>query len=185
MAADLEGARAQILAELGSPDILIAFAGGGGWPVNTVDETLEHFRHVVDDNLTATFLTVNAFTTDLINSGGSIVTMSSESGRRPTRTSAAYAAAKAGIAAFSGYLAAELAPHGVRVNCLAPSTIATEVMLSRTPEEIVHRITATFPAGRLGHVDDVASAVLFLASNASAWITGVTLDIAGGKFVTL
>lgn len=182
---DLTHARELVASELGAPEILVAFAGGGGWPVDSIDETGEHFRSVVDGNLLATFLTVQAFLPDLIGSSGSIVTMSSESGRQPTRSSAAYAAAKAGISALSGYLAAELAPSGVRVNCLAPSTIATEAMIARTPEDIVRRITATFPGGRLGQLDDVASAVLFLASSASAWITGTTLDIAGGKLVTL
>ena len=73
-----------------------------------------------------------------------------------------------------------MAPAGVRVNCLAPATIRTE-RLDRVPAERLEALAANHPLGRLGTPDDVANAALFLASDAAAWITGVTLDVAGGQ----
>ncbi len=69
----------------------------------------------------------------------------------------------------------------MRVNCLAPATILTERMEHRMTEAVQQQLAATFPLGRLGAPDDVALAALFLASDSSSWLTGVTLDVAGGK----
>jgi 3-oxoacyl-[acyl-carrier protein] reductase len=178
---DLENLHQQVRDRFGAIDILVAFAGGEGSPVDTINESIDHWRHVVDTNLTTTFLTIKTVLPNFSVSGGSIVTMASESARQPTASSAAYAAAKAGVIALTGHLAHELAPRGVRINCLAPSTVETAAMRSRTPDEIRERIAASFPLKRLGHVDDVAAATLFFASKSSSWITGTTLDIAGGK----
>jgi 3-oxoacyl-[acyl-carrier protein] reductase len=167
--------------QLGPVDILATFAGGYGAPVATTSETEEHWRLVLDGNLTATFLTIRAFLPDLTARGGVLVTMSSESARQATQSSAAYAAAKGGIVALSRHLAKELAADGVRVNCLAPATIENENMRARMPEDRRQQLLASFPLGRLGQPDDVAAATLFLASQASAWITGTTIDITGGR----
>jgi 3-oxoacyl-[acyl-carrier protein] reductase len=78
------------------------------------------------------------------------------------------------------HLAAELAPTGVRVNCLAPSAIVAG-KLAAAPQAVRDELAATFPLGRLGNPDDVTGAALFLLSDASGWITGATMDIAGGK----
>jgi 3-oxoacyl-[acyl-carrier protein] reductase len=166
---------------LGPIDMLAAFAGGYGAPVATIVETEQHWRLVLDGNLTATFLTIKAFLPDLTARGGTIVTMASESARQATQSSAVYAAAKGGVVALSRHLAKELAADGVRVNCLAPATIENESMRARMPEDRRQQLIATFPLGRLGQPDDVAAATLFLASQASGWITGTTIDIAGGR----
>jgi 3-oxoacyl-[acyl-carrier protein] reductase len=178
---DLENLHQQVREAFGTIDILVTFAGGAGSPVDTINESADHWRHVVDTNLTTTFLTIKTVLPNLSVSGGSIITMASESARQPTASSAAYAAAKAGVIALTGHLGHELAPLGVRINCLAPSTVETEAMRSRTSDEIRSRIAASFPLGRIGHVEDVAAATLFFASTSSSWITGTTLDIAGGK----
>ncbi len=85
--------------------------------------------------------------------------------------------------ALTRHLAAEVGPHGIRVNCIAPSAIENERMRTWTTEAQRAELAASFPLRRIGQPVDVAAAALFLASDASAWITGVTLDIAGGKIM--
>ena len=85
--------------------------------------------------------------------------------------------------AFSRHLAGEYAKDGIRVNCIAPSAIENEKMRSWMSAEDRRTLGAAFPLGRLGQPDDIAAATLFLASSASSWITGVTLDISGGKIM--
>jgi 3-oxoacyl-[acyl-carrier protein] reductase len=113
---------------------------------------------------------------------GAIVTMSSSAGRLPGLASPPYAASKAGIVMLTGHLARELAPQGVRVNCVAPSAIMND-RLARVPPEKLREIAAGFPLGRIGVPEDVALATLFLVSDASSWVTGVTLDISGGRII--
>jgi 3-oxoacyl-[acyl-carrier protein] reductase len=167
---------------LGPVDILTAFAGGNGMPVPTDAETGEHWREVIEADLTSTFLTVSAFLPAMIaRQSGVVITMSSAAARQAARSSAAYAAAKAGVIAFSRHLAGEFAKDGIRVNCLAPSAVENDKMRTWMSDEERRQLGRSFPLGRLGQPEDVAAATLFLASSASSWITGVTLDIAGGK----
>ncbi|MGH9068113.1 MAG: SDR family NAD(P)-dependent oxidoreductase [Acidimicrobiales bacterium] len=179
--ADLARLHARVSSELGSADILVAFAGGDGMPVATADESPIHWRRVVESDLTSTFLTISAFLPDLASRSGVILTMASAAARQAALSSAAYAAAKAGVVALSRHLARELAPDGIRVNCVAPSAIENDKMRTRMPEEARRQLGASFPLGRIGQPADVAAAALFLVSGASSWITGTTLDVAGGK----
>jgi 3-oxoacyl-[acyl-carrier protein] reductase len=82
---------------------------------------------------------------------------------------------------LSRNLASEFGKRGIRVNCIAPSTIATERLQLHLSEETRREIAASVPLGRLGSPEDVAHAALFLASESASWVTGVTLDVAGGK----
>lgn len=169
---------------LGAVDIIAAFAGGNGMPVPTAEETPDHWREVIDTDLTSTFLTISAFLSPMVERGrGSIVTMSSAAGRQPARSNAAYAAAKAGVVAFTRHLANEVAPNGVRVNCVAPSSIETDRLHNWTTQDVRRQLAESFPLRRIGQPGDVAAASLFLASDASSWITGTILDIAGGKIM--
>jgi len=113
--------------------------------------------------------------------GGVIVTMASVAARLPGGAPIAYAAAKAGIVNLSQQVAKEVARHGIRVNCLAPSTVTNERMRAAIPLEQQDQMAALHPLGRLGEPQDVADAALWLASDASSWVTGITLDIAGGQ----
>ncbi|MCP2311939.1 SDR family NAD(P)-dependent oxidoreductase [Kitasatospora paracochleata] len=181
-AAALAGAAAEIGERLGAVSVLAAFAGGDGAPVPTVRESAEHWRSVVDGNLTATFLTVSAFLPGLVERGaGSVVTMASTAGRMPGGSGAAYAAAKAGVLMFTRHLAAEVAGRGVRVNAIAPGAVRTERTAALMGPEVERKVAALHPLGRLGEPADVAGAALFLASDASGWITGQTLDVSGGR----
>jgi 3-oxoacyl-[acyl-carrier protein] reductase len=168
----------------GPVDILVAFAGGSGEPIPVEQITLEKWRAVVDTNLTATFLTVKEFLPGMIErKRGVILTMASSAGRLPSGASAPYAAAKAGIIMFSKHVAQEVGRHGVRVNCIAPSAILTDRIKKLMPEEAQRKLATGFPLGSIGRPDDVAMAALFLSSDNSAWITGTTLDVAGGRIM--
>lgn len=195
---DIEAARARTEAELGPVDVLCAFAGGGlARPGPTAEMSEESWRTVIDGNLTATFLTLKAFLPGMQERrAGSIVTMSSSAGRLPSNLHAgapdhgnpwgapvAYDAAKAGVQALTKHVAAEMAAHGVRVNCVAPASVRTERMAERMSPELVQAVAALHPLGRIGEVTDVAGATLFLASEQSSWLTGLTLDVAGGRIM--
>jgi 3-oxoacyl-[acyl-carrier protein] reductase len=139
---------------------------------------------VLETNLTATFLTVQTFLPAMIERRqGAIITMSSSAARQPERTSAAYAAAKAGVIALTRQLASETAAHGIRVNCLAPASTLNERMQAHMSDQQLEQLASAFPLGRIALPRDIADAAAFLASDASSWMTGVTLDIAGGKIM--
>jgi 3-oxoacyl-[acyl-carrier protein] reductase len=181
---DLARMAATVAAELGPADILAAFAGGSGMPVPTETERPEHWREVIETDLNSVFYTVHAVLPAMLARGrGAIITMSSAAARQASQSAAAYAAAKAGVIAFTRHLAGELAPRGIRVNCIAPSATENDKMRAWLSAEQRAALGATFPLRRLGQPADVAAATLFLAADASAWITGSTLDVAGGKIM--
>jgi 3-oxoacyl-[acyl-carrier protein] reductase len=179
----LAHARDSVRRELGDVEILAAFAGGNGDPMPFLQLSEEKWRTSVDANLTATFLTIRTFAPAMVERRrGAIVTMSSSAGRLPGFASPPYAASKAGIVMLTGHLARELAPMGVRVNCVAPSAIMND-RLAKLPPEKLREIAIGFPLGRIGVPDDVALATLYLASESSSWVTGITLDISGGRII--
>jgi 3-oxoacyl-[acyl-carrier protein] reductase len=98
-----------------------------------------------------------------------------------SQASAAYGAAHAGTLMFMRHLAQELGPFGIRVNAIAPSIVRNEKIDQFMPIEMQEQAAADRPLRRIGEPADVASATLFLASNASSWITGQVLDVNGGK----
>lgn len=180
----VESMRELIEQRLGPVDIVVANAGGNTVRPGPLEEITEaDWRATVDNNLTATFLTIKAFLPAMKQRGhGSIITMSSAAARRPTAQSPiAYAAAKAGVELLTKELAVQAGPRGVRVNCIAPETILTERNQQQIPQDVQEQLRLAHPIQRLGVPDDVAHAALFLASERSAWISGVTLDIAGGS----
>jgi 3-oxoacyl-[acyl-carrier protein] reductase len=182
--ADVNRMADAVSGELGPADILAAFAGGNGAPVPTDQETPEHWREVIETDLNSAFYTVRAVLPMMTARGrGAIVLMSSAAARQAARSAAAYAAAKAGVIAFGRHLAGELAPRGIRVNCVAPSATENDKMRAWMSAEQRAALGASFPLGRLGQPADVAAATLFLTSDASSWITGATLDVAGGKIM--
>jgi 3-oxoacyl-[acyl-carrier protein] reductase len=181
---EIEAVRDLIEQHLGPVDILVANAGGSTVRPGPLEDITEaDWRGSVDANLTATFLTIKAFLPGMgQHHHGTIITMSSAAARRPTPHSPlAYAAAKAGIEVLTKALAAQAGPDGVRVNCLAPETILTERNQRQIPEATQDQLRRTHPLQRLGTPDDVAHAALFLASDHSSWISGTTVDIAGGS----
>ena len=145
----------------GPVDIIAAFAGGNGRPVASAQETAGHWREVLESDLTSAFLTIRAFLPGMVDRGrGSIIAMSSAAARAPAQSNAAYAAAKGGVIAFSRHLASELAPAGIRVNCIAPAAGWRTTSHAETPLSAKQRyvLGSSFPLGRIGRPADVASA---------------------------
>jgi 3-oxoacyl-[acyl-carrier protein] reductase len=137
---------------------------------------------VLDSELTSAFLTIQAFLPGMLDRGsGSILTMSSAAGRQPSQANLAYGVANAGLVMLTRYLATEIGPHGVRINTLAPSSIRTEKVAAKMPPAVQEQVAALHPLRRLGTPDDVAQVALFLASDAASWLTGLTIDVAGGR----
>ncbi|MGO9784719.1 MAG: SDR family NAD(P)-dependent oxidoreductase [Streptosporangiaceae bacterium] len=176
--------RVSVEAHVGPVSIVVANAGGNQVRPGPVEEISEAgWRASVDGNLTATFFTVKAFLPGMKERGrGTIIAMSSAAARRPTAASpVAYGAAKAAIEVLVKEVALQAGPAGIRANCLAPETIMTERNREQIPAAIQDQLRENHPVRRLGTPEDVAAAALFLASDRSSWISGVTLDVAGGS----
>ena len=181
---DLEAMRKTVTTAFGPVDVLAAFVASGDsrpGPLETVTE--EAWRGSVDGSLTSTFLTLKTFLPAMIErKSGAVITMASAAARLPhVEAPLAYSAAKAGVVMLTRNVAVQVAPYSVRVNCLAPSAILNDRMRQVMSQEQQEQLAASFPLGRIGRAEDVAQATLFLASDASSWITGITLDIAGGR----
>lgn len=174
---------ARVEDELGAIDILLPFAGGFSSFTRIEDLGVDEWREVVEANLTSTFLTVRAVLPSMIERrGGAIVTMSSNGARLLDKTlTASYAAAKAGVLGFTRHIAIELGPHGIRVNAIAPGTVRSERIDRVMDAAAQAKVAAMSPLGRIGTTEDCALATLFLVSDSAAWLTGVTLDVAGGR----
>jgi 3-oxoacyl-[acyl-carrier protein] reductase len=180
----IEAMRATIEDDLGPVELVVANAGGSPIPPGSIEDlTAEEWHASIDANLTAAFLTVKAFLPGMKDRRrGTIITMSSAAARRPTAGSPiAYAAAKAGIELLTKGIALQAGPFGIRVNCIAPETILTERNRRQIPAPVQEQLRQAHPIQRLGTPEDVADTALFLASERSAWISGVTLDVAGGS----
>jgi 3-oxoacyl-[acyl-carrier protein] reductase len=169
-----------VLAERGRIDILINNAGV--FPrTPVVDITDEEWEEVLRSNLYATFYCSRAVLPHMTARGsGIIVNMGSIAGKRGSRWHAAYAAAKGGVFAFTRSLAKEAIPYGVRVNAVCPGRVETEIFGAQLDEKERARFLAEAPIGRLSAPEEVAAAVLFLASSASSYVVGETLDVDGG-----
>jgi 3-oxoacyl-[acyl-carrier protein] reductase len=173
----------------GPVDVLGAFVAGGGPPPGpTAQISEQEWNAAIRGNLGVTFLTLRCFVPGMVERGrGAIVTMASSAARLASgdRSGAptGYAVAKAGVVRLTQEVAKEVAGRGVRVNCISPSTILTERLQATIPADRRAQMTALHPLGRLGTSEDVACAALFLVSDCSSWITGVTLDVAGGQIM--
>jgi 3-oxoacyl-[acyl-carrier protein] reductase len=180
---EVERMREEVEDRLGPVELLAPFAGGFASFTPVAEMTVEEWRTVVDDNLTSTFITIKPFLAGMIERrAGSIVTMSSISARfLDKKTQAAYAAAKAGVTMFTRHLALELGEHGIRANCVAPGTTMSERIERLMSEEEIERTKALSPLGIFGVPGDTANATVFLLSDAARWLTGVTIDVNGGR----
>ncbi|HQY30775.1 MAG TPA: SDR family NAD(P)-dependent oxidoreductase [Thermomicrobiales bacterium] len=181
---------AEVERDMGPIAVVVANAGiGGGAPV--ADLTDEQFRRVVDVNLFGVFTTARAAAKRMVpRRQGCIVTIGSVFGQNPPGGTAAYAASKAGVAAFTRSLALEMAPHGIRANCISPGHIATDLYTSAlqrraalrglTFDEISREESAAVPLGRFGDPLEVADLIVFLASEGARYITGQRINVDGG-----
>ncbi len=182
-AAALESMRKRTEAELGPIDILLPYAGGFTKFLGIEELDEETWRHVIDWNLTSTFLSVKSVLPSMMErKTGSIVTMASNAGRFLDKTTtSSYAASKAGVIQFTRHIAIELGQYGIRVNSIAPATVTSERVLDIMDADVLAKVAAMSPLGRIGTPEDCAFATLFLVSDSAAWLTGITMDIAGGR----
>jgi NAD(P)-dependent dehydrogenase (short-subunit alcohol dehydrogenase family) len=140
--------------------------------------SLDEWRRVLEINVTGTFLVVHA-SVPLLATGASIVNIGSAGAFRGAPDTAAYMTSKAAVDGFTRAMCKELGPRGIRVNTLAAGYTATDQMAA-VPEARKAVIAARTALGRVARPDEIASAVLFLASDASSYITGATLAVDGG-----
>jgi 3-oxoacyl-[acyl-carrier protein] reductase len=165
-------------------DVLVNAAGfiRGVALATPADEAEAAWDAVIAANLKGTFLMTHAVAPRLCSPGGRIVNISSigaqTGGSRPGGL--AYAAAKSGLHGLTYALARELAPRGITANVIAPGFVAGTGFTGSWPEERVSAIIAETPLGRAGTPDDIAGAVLWLASDAAAFVTGVVIPVNGG-----
>ena len=171
-----------VIGRWGRVDVLVNNAGGFSVIRRTEDIPDEEWDAIFRFNVTSAFLCTKAVLPHMRRQrSGSIVNLSSIAGRSSAVTTTShYAAAKAAILGFTRHVALEAAGDGIRVNAVAPGTVATErVRALRTPEQ-TRRIAETVPLGRIGEPEEIADVVLFLASDAARYVTGVALDVNGG-----
>jgi 3-oxoacyl-[acyl-carrier protein] reductase len=168
-------------------DILVCNAGGGtGRPAETraSEVSAELFDLVVQRNLYGTVNTCRAVVPHMKrHEYGRIVTVSSQAGRRGSSTGgyAHYGTAKAGIQMYTRYLAQELGPFGITVNCVAPGFIATGRLLPMFEAQGVDRVLEQIPLRRLGTPDDCARVVEFLVTDLGGYVTGAVIPVDGGS----
>ena len=183
-AAAVEDLVSEVVAQHGPPAVLANVVGGA--KLASVEEMdFAHWSEQLQLNLTSVYLMCHAvLPTMKAASAGAIVNTSSGWGFMPAPGRSAYAACKAGIVAFSRALATELAPHGIRVNVVAPGPIVTPRMRALTANDPLARSKhQSIPIGRLGEPDEVAAAVSFLASDDASYICGQVIHVNGGVFM--
>jgi len=167
----------------GRVDVLVNNAGGFAVIRDTEDIAEDEWDAILASNLTSVFLFSKAVLPIMKRQrSGRIVNLASVVGRAgAVRVTSHYAAAKAGVIGFTRHLALEVGADGITVNAVAPGTTATErVLKARTPEE-TRRVAEAIPVRRLGKPEEIAEAVVFLASDAAAFVNGATLDVNGGQ----
>ena len=149
----------------------------------TIRMSLEEWKKVIDINLTSTFLMSKfAIKKMLKNKKGKIINITSVVGHTGNLGQANYTASKAGIVAMSKSLAIEYGKKNINVNCISPGFIKT-AMTDKIDEKFKEAIISKIPSGRLGSPEDIANAVLFLASDDSNYINGETLHVNGGMYM--
>jgi len=181
-AASVKAAAKRIAADFGKVDILFNNAGVTS-PKTLFDMPADEFRRILDVNVTGAFLCSQAFAPGMVERGfGRIINMGSILSGRGMASRSAYAASKAGLANLGAALAFELGPHGVTVNTLGATVIATDLNrdLIRTQPELYGQVLKRTAMGRLGELSDLTGALVFLASEAAGFITGQTLYVDGG-----
>jgi len=177
---------ARVAAELGPPDVLVNNAG-----IETIvpflEQTEAQYQRVLDVNLKGEWLCAQAVARGLVAAGrpGAIVNVGSIQAGMALPGRAHYAPSKRAVEALTRNLAAELAPHRIRVNCINPGLIATDMTawVMQDPQ-VLPVILERIPLGRAGVPDDIAAVAVFLASDDAAYVTGQCLYVDGGWIVT-
>ena len=168
-------------AALGPVDILIANAGITGPNHLTEDYPVEAWRQVIDIDLTGVFLCGRAVLPSMrARDWGRIVNIASIAGKEGNPNAVAYSAAKAGVIALTKSIGKETAATGIRVNCVTPAAVETELFAQMTAEQVAW-MKSKIPMGRFGLPEEVAALVTWLASDACSFSTGAVFDCSGGR----
>ncbi len=169
----------------GRVDILVNNAGDLLARRTLADMTEDYWDQIMALNLKSAFLCVKAVWEEMAaRKSGCIINVTSIAGRNGGGPgAAAYAAAKGGLLTYTKGLAKELAPHGVRVNAVAPGVIQTPYHERYSPPELFQKYIASVPLGRAGTAEEVAEVMVFLASPAARYITGETVEVNGGMWM--
>ena len=177
----VDAALQRTTAELGPATILVNNAGGV-FSSPLLDTSENGWDALYRANLRHVLLCTQRIARQLVSAGlpGSVISVTSIEGVRAAPGYAAYAAAKAGVINYTKTAALELAPHSIRVNAIAPDITLTEGLARLAGDGAVNGMGNIVPLGRPGHVDEIASVAVFLASEMSAYLTGQTLHVDGG-----
>ncbi len=187
---EVETAVKQILNAWGRVDLLVNNAGGALNTPHKLDEIEEkHWDLVVNVNLKGTFLCCQQVIPVMVKQGtGAIVNISALAGHwRASLAGVQYSAAKAGVEGLTRQLAYDFGPSGIRINAVAPTVSMTSQRMqglwdARSKEE-QEKVYAQIPLRRLSKVEEITAAVVFLASDEASYITGITLDVCGGRYL--
>jgi NAD(P)-dependent dehydrogenase (short-subunit alcohol dehydrogenase family) len=174
-----------VLEVFGQVDVLLNNAGVTQ-PVKLMEITGPDWHRIIDVNLSGVLYLSQAFIPHMRErKQGSIVCMSSVSAQRGGGIFGGphYSAAKAGVLGLAKAMAREFGPDGIRVNCVTPGLIQTDITGGKLTDDMRRDILRGIPLNRLGEVGDVAGAYLFLASDLSAYVTGAVIDVNGGMLI--
>ena len=179
---DLQRLVGETMAQFGRIDIVVCNAASNPYYGPMAGISDEQFRKVLDNNIVANHWLISMAAPQMIERReGSIIIVSSIGGLRGTPVIGAYGISKAADMALARNLAHEFGPHNVRVNCIAPGLIRTDVAMALWEDEtMLAKRNATTPLRRIGEPDEIAGAAVYLASAASTFMTGQSMVIDGG-----
>ena len=177
----VEALAGQVLKRHGKIDILVNNAGIAGVNKMLWECTPEEWREVMDVDLYGVFLCCRAFVPAMLESGwGRIVNVASIAGKEGNPTASHYSAAKAGVIGLTKSLGKELSDTNIRVNCITPAVIETEILKQCTQAHIDYMLSK-IPMGRVGQAKEVAAMIAWLSSDEVSFSTGAVFDISGGR----
>ncbi|HWU55665.1 MAG TPA: SDR family NAD(P)-dependent oxidoreductase [Rhizomicrobium sp.] len=178
---DVADAVKKSLEALGKIDILVNCAGITGATVPVQDFPVDNWLQVMDVNLNGIFFCCREIVPAMLAQGyGRIVNIASVAGKEGNPKASAYSASKAGVIGFTKSLGKELATSGVLVNCITPATFESPI-LDQLPQSQIDYMRSRIPMGRLGHAEECAALVCWLASEECSFSTAATFDISGGR----
>lgn len=186
--ADVQALAQWVSDKFGRLDVLVNCAAVALPKTEFIDMDFSEVEKLLNINLAGTLSVTHALLPLLVRQGGNIVNFSSTLAQRPRAGSCAYSASKGGVEAFTKALALEVAKHNVRVNCIAPALVRSEIYLAAGMSEagyasLLQARAGEFPLRRVGEPEDVTEMVSYLVSPRAAWMTGVCVPIDGGALL--
>ena len=180
-AASVTAAAQSAIGQMGQVDILVNNAGITGPNVTVWEYSPEDWRKVIDVDLTGPFICARAVVPLMIERNyGRIVNIASIAGKEGNPNASAYSSAKAGLIALTKSLGKELAKTGIRVNCITPAAVETDIFKQMT-ESHIQFMLSKIPMGRFGQITEVAAMICWLASEEMSFSTGAVFDVSGGR----